>query len=79
MPVERYILWGWTSRWKTLKGGPITHPLRITSGSLRGCRERQRQFESDYDDALTGIYTPTAAPVALELQVWERNNPSTPT
>ena len=66
MPKE-FVLWAWSRRWPNL-----TQPMRITSGSLRDCRTRQKQFREDYDDALCGIYTAGDAPEALRLQVAER-------
>jgi hypothetical protein len=65
--AKRYTLWGWTARWSG-----VTQPLRITAGSLRDCRARERQFQSDYADALTGIYESGDYPKGLTLQVEER-------
>lgn len=64
---RRYILWGWTSRWN-VKPSPI--PIMI--GNLRECRSRQRQFQEDYPDALTGIYVKGDNPKGLSIQVAER-------
>lgn len=68
--ADRYTLWGRTSRWPG-----VTQPLRITIGSLRDCRPRQRQFHADYPDALTGIYLSSDEPKGLSLQVQQRLNP----
>jgi len=63
---KTYVMWGWTGRY----GVKIIMP--IMCGSLRDCRDRQRQFREDYSDAITGIYLVNTEPVALSLKVKER-------
>lgn len=67
--TTKYTLWGWTAQW-----GPFTPPapIRITGGSLRDCRVRDRQFRSDYPDALSGIYESGDDPKGLALQIQQR-------
>lgn len=67
MAAELWVLWGWSSKWPNL-----AQPMRIMSGSLRDCQARQKQFSSDYADALCGIYATSDAPEGLRLQVAER-------
>lgn len=68
MPTDRYTLWGWTARWPQ-----ITRPLAVTSGSLRDCEARRKQFTRDYPDALTDIRTPASGPgEGLAAQVQQR-------
>ena len=62
----QFTLWGWTGRW-----AGVDSPVRVTGGTLRDCRVRQRQFEADYPDALAGIYARGEAPTGLRLQVAE--------
>lgn len=61
-----YVMWGWTGRYG------VRIAMAITCGTLRRCRVRQRQFKSDYADALTAIYPVGVEPKALSLQVQER-------
>lgn len=70
MTAKQYVLWGWTARLG------IRAPVRICTGSLPGCRTRQRQFTTDYPDALTGIYLSGDEPKGLALQVQERVAPA---
>ncbi len=64
--AKAYVMWGWTSRYG------VRIAMAIMCGSMRDCRARQRQFRSDYDDALTGIYPVNVEPKGLALQVQER-------
>lgn len=64
---REFVLWGWVGTWSGVK-----RPLPVMGGSLGDCRTRQRQFQSDYSDALSGIYPQGVVPVGLTLQVEER-------
>ena len=67
MSVTRtYVMWGWTGRYG------VRIAMAIMCGTLHDCRVRQRQFRSDYSDALTGIYPVGIEPKGLALQVQER-------
>lgn len=72
--ANRYVLWGWTSRWSG-----VTRPLPITEGTTRDCVVRQRQFLADYPDALTGVCLAGNIPAGLADRVQQRLNPTDPT
>jgi hypothetical protein len=60
-----YVMWGWTGRYG------VRIIMAIMAGSLKDCRERQKQFRGDYSDAITGIYLVGTEPKALSLKVKE--------
>jgi hypothetical protein len=66
--ARRWTLWGWTARFRL----DPEIPIRITTGSLRDCNTRERQFRQDYPDALTGVYEFGDKPVGLSIQVQQR-------
>lgn len=64
--AQGYVMWGWTTRYG------VRIAMAIMCGTLPDCRARQRQFRSDYADALTAIYPVGIEPKALALQVRQR-------
>lgn len=69
MLSTEYVLWGWSARLG------VNLPVRITSAQHpQELRQRQKQFHTDYADALTAIYKRGVDPKGLRAQVQERTS-----